>query len=182
MIVVSSSSNKPTSSDGRRSRWKISFANLIFCQQSFKTKEKTSILSSSYIVIILIFRGSISINRWRSFRIFSCTRSIRKQRHNSFSFWFDCLNYRILSHLRTGPASVPLNMTVKITMTDVVVYINERASVETFRKASAKANAPRKPEKIIIACQRQLIGVLRNKFNMKDKNTTDNVRASGIMI
>jgi hypothetical protein len=89
-------------------------------------------------------------------------------------------SYRILSHFKTGAANVPLNTTVNITMIDVVVYISERASVETFRIANAKAKAPRKPENIIINCHRQLIGVLRVKLSKNDKKTTHNVRAKAM--
>lgn len=69
-----------------------------------------------------------------------------------------------------------------MTIIDVVVYISERAFVDTLRIANAKANAPRKPENIIIICQRQLIGFFRNKFSINDKNTTQNIRDNPIAI
>ncbi len=62
------------------------------------------------------------------------------------------------------------------------MYISERASVETFRIANANAKAPRKPENIIIICQRQLIGFLRNKLSINDRKTTHKTRAKAMDI
>ena len=88
------------------------------------------------------------------------------------------LFYRILSHLRTGPAKVPLTTTVMTTMMDVVVNISDRAWVETLRTARAKAKAPRKPEKMIIVCHRQLIGFLRMRLSTNERSTTHRTRAT----
>ena len=64
------------------------------------------------------------------------------------------------------------------TMMDVVVNINDRAWVETFLTARAKAKAPRKPEKMIIVCHRQLIGFLRIRLSTNERSTTHRTRAT----
>lgn len=62
------------------------------------------------------------------------------------------------------------------------MYMSDLANVETLRIANAKAKAPRRPENMIIICQRQLIGVLRVKLSKNDRNTTHNTRANAIAI
>ena len=185
VIVVSSSLlfNSATSSDERRSCWKCYSKKCLQVESSFLSslilsyetewtcKNIPNILhdycpwfDSCRLMKILPFLGQ-HVFLWSKKIFFACLFLQERQK-----------NYRIFNNFKTGAANVPLNTTVNITIIDVVVYINRRASVDTFRTANAKAKAPRKPENIIIVCQRQLIWLLRVILSKNDKSTTQNIR------
>ena len=121
----------------------------------------------------------VEIGRRRRFQFFIDVRAkANDEEHRRSTRKF----YRIRSHLRTGATKVPLKTTVTMTMIDVVVYISDRACVETLRMARAKAKAPRRPEKMIIICHRQRIRFLRVKFKMNERRRTQSMRATPMAI